>query len=334
MAIAAEEVDAKMVEVLPVMDEGVLPVGAPMAATPATSIAQFLRCNPRLGTMKGKRDDNGLTKWLAIAIFAYLIFSPVLIIIPKMKEPAVVIVLWVIIGLLMLSKIEYSFRSELWFICLCRGVIVDFPKTDSARRWLCSPPVILSLVFLLVYSIVIYISLDPDFEFEEAEVASGETSQGHPLLVMGLGLMGLLFILLLAKATVDVEGATGTLSLNLMLTYFDDPTLLAHRGFTVVHFSRLVEYVHTRNEATKEVVRNLAEASTGIDLDGDGHVGKPPAQGKIVTWLDGGKYKETNFSWDEVHALGREPTKLPTIDKFAGAVTAVRFLKTFKNLDA
>ena len=82
-------------------------------------------------------------------------------------------------------------------------------------------------------------------------------------------------------------------------------------------------------------MRNLAEASTGTDLDGDGHVvGKPPAQGKIVTWLDGGKYKETNFSWDEVHALGREPTKLPTIDKFAGAVTAVRFLKTFKNLDA
>ena len=145
------------VALLPVVDEGVLPVGAPMAATPATSIAQFLRCNPRLGTMKGKRDDNGLTKWLAIAIFAYLIFSPVLIIIPKMKEPAVVIVLWVIISLLMLSKIEYSFRSELWFICLCRGVIVDFPKTDSARRWLCSPPVILSLVFLFVYSIVVYI---------------------------------------------------------------------------------------------------------------------------------------------------------------------------------
>jgi len=31
---------------------------------------------------------------------------------------------------------------------------------------------------------------DPDFEFKEAEVASGETSQGHPLVVMVLGLMG------------------------------------------------------------------------------------------------------------------------------------------------
>ena len=67
MAIAAEEVDAKMVEVLPVVDEGVLPVGAPMAATPATSIAQFLRCNPRLGTMKGKRDGLGLEKRPALS---------------------------------------------------------------------------------------------------------------------------------------------------------------------------------------------------------------------------------------------------------------------------
>ena len=35
---------------------------------------------------------------------------------------------------------------------------------------------------------------------------------------------------------------------------------------------------------------------------GDGHVGKPPPakKGRIVTWVDGGKFKETTFSWDEV----------------------------------
>ena len=33
-----------------------------------------------------------------IAIFAYFIFSPVLGIIPSMKQPAVIVVLWVIIG--------------------------------------------------------------------------------------------------------------------------------------------------------------------------------------------------------------------------------------------
>ena len=43
----------------PVADEGVLPVGTPMATT---SIAQFIRCNPRLGTMRAKRDSNGMEK--------------------------------------------------------------------------------------------------------------------------------------------------------------------------------------------------------------------------------------------------------------------------------
>ena len=33
-----------------------------------------------------------------IAIFAYFIFAPVLSIIPKMEQPAVIVVLWVIIG--------------------------------------------------------------------------------------------------------------------------------------------------------------------------------------------------------------------------------------------
>ena len=44
-----------------------------------------------------------------------------------------------------------------------------------------------------------------------------------------------------AMLTPCLRYAIGTLSLNLMLTYFEDPTLLAHRGFTVVHFSRRVE---------------------------------------------------------------------------------------------
>ena len=38
-------------------EEGVLPVG-----TPTTSIAQFIRCNPFLNTMKAKRDSKGLSK--------------------------------------------------------------------------------------------------------------------------------------------------------------------------------------------------------------------------------------------------------------------------------
>ena len=75
--------------------ESVVPVGTPMAAT---SIAQFIRCNSHLETMQAKRDVNGWVKWLLIAVFAYLIFAPILAVIPTMKEPAVVGVLWAIIG--------------------------------------------------------------------------------------------------------------------------------------------------------------------------------------------------------------------------------------------
>ena len=39
-------------------EEGVMP-GTPMATT---SIAQFIRCNPSLNTMKAKRDEKGLSK--------------------------------------------------------------------------------------------------------------------------------------------------------------------------------------------------------------------------------------------------------------------------------
>lgn len=76
------------------VDEG----GTPVGKASTTSIAQFLAANPRLATIKAKRVSNGVIKWLLILIFGYLIFSPVLAIIPQMEEPAVVAVLWVIIG--------------------------------------------------------------------------------------------------------------------------------------------------------------------------------------------------------------------------------------------
>ena len=38
-------------------------------------------------------------------------------------------------------------------------------------------------------------------------------------------------------------------------------------------------------------------------------MGKPPAKaGRIVTWVEGGKFKETTFSWDEVRRLIVPPT--------------------------
>ena len=47
---------------------------------------------------RGRTVAHPTHRWLIIAIFAYFIFSPVLGIIPSMKQPAVIVVLWVIIG--------------------------------------------------------------------------------------------------------------------------------------------------------------------------------------------------------------------------------------------
>ena len=201
-----------------------------------TSIAKFLEANTDLSTIKAKRDGaGGLFKWVGIAIFGWLLFSPALVLVPEMEEPAVVAVLWIVVGLLMISKAEYVHRGELWFICLCRGVIVDMPKTDAPKKWLCSVPVLLSIIFLGVYAVVSYVGLDPEFKFKD----------GTDALSVCLGVLGILFILLLAKGTVDVEGATGTLSLNLALAYFNDPTMLAARGFTTVHLSQIVAFVNS-----------------------------------------------------------------------------------------
>jgi len=50
------------------VDEG----GTPVGKASTTSIAQFLAANPRLATIKAKRDSNGVIKWLLVLIFAYL----------------------------------------------------------------------------------------------------------------------------------------------------------------------------------------------------------------------------------------------------------------------
>lgn len=111
-------------------------------------------------------------------------------------------------------------------------------------------------------------------------------------------MLGILFILLLAKGTVDVEGATATLSLNLALTYFNDRNMLAARGFTTVHLTQIFAFVNSRH----------ADMSTrGAD--------------------------NRKFSWDEVHALSHEPVKMMRADNFVGGIKAVLFLKPKKDLD-
>jgi hypothetical protein len=211
-------------------------------ASPAqkSSLKLFLEKNPNLKLVKEARDArSGIWKLLDAGIFGFLLFSPALPIIPTMEQPAVVGVLWVLIIAIMWCKIEYCHRAEVWYMCLYRGIIVDFPKTNKFKGWLCQPPMFLAYTFLAIFCVVTYIGLDPNFEFDSSEKAFQAI----------LAVVGLLFVLLLTKAFVNAEGAPALLTLNMVIDVFQDPELLNAKGFKVVHFSCLQRYVKEKGAA-------------------------------------------------------------------------------------
>jgi len=205
-----------------------------------TSVKAFLQKNPNLALVKAARDSKGgVFKFLDVAIFGFLLFSPALPIIPTMKEPAVVLTLWVLICLIMWCKIEYNHRAEVWYFCLCRGIILDFPKTNTLKGWLLQKPTLVAIVFLLTFGIVTYIGLDPGFRLDDYRYALSAV----------LSVVGLLFVLLMTRAYVDVEGAPQLLTLNLVIHLFEDPEMLRAKGFKVVHSSNLQAFMNRKKRA-------------------------------------------------------------------------------------
>lgn len=257
---------------------------------PTTSIALFLKKNSELTTMKKQRDGKGgIFKWIGVALFAWLLFSPALVLIPELDSPWIVAVLWLIIGLILVLKVDYCHIAEAWFICMCRGIIIDMPKTDAPLKWMCSGVVKLSLIFIFVFFLIEYLARDPNLKFEQVHI---------DLPTAVLGILGLTFVLLLSKGVVDVEGATGTLSLNMVIHYFNDRALLSDHGFHVVHLSQLLAFVKQRGDKTGRA--------------------------------DG------TFSWDELHKLSAEPLPKPSVcslDNLTCGTRLVRFLKPHKDLD-
>merc|ERR1712151_310482 len=153
-----------------------------------------------------------------------------------MEQPAVVLVLWVLICLIMWCKIEYNHRAEVWYFCLYRGIILDFPKTNTLSGWLCQKPTLIALTFLFVFGIVTYIGYDPHFNFNHVD----------DMFTAILAIVGLSFVLLLTKAYVDVEGAPQLLTVNLFVHLFEDPEMLSSKGFKVVHFLNLQAFVNSK----------------------------------------------------------------------------------------
>jgi len=198
-----------------------------------TSVTMFLQNNTsREGITKVRDGKCGFMMWVDAAIFGFLLFSPCLALIPEMEQPVIVLVLWVIIGLIMWSKIEYNHRIAVWYICLNRGIIVDFPKTHKPKGWLLQLPTLFALTFLICVGIVIYVGLDPGFTFSDTDY----------IIAACLAIVGVAFVLLLTKQFVDLEGAN-LLSVNMMAHFLADDQILQDKGFKVVHLVDLQNFM-------------------------------------------------------------------------------------------
>ena len=97
-----------------------------------TSIELFLAQNKSLSEMKVERDGQaGIMLWVNVGIFCFLLFSPIIALIPTMSNAAFMAIELSLIILIGWSKIEYAHRATVWNVCLTRGIIVDFPKTHK-----------------------------------------------------------------------------------------------------------------------------------------------------------------------------------------------------------
>jgi hypothetical protein len=288
-------------------------------------IKTFLELNPNLERIKAERDaKGGILKWVDVAIFGFLLFSPALPLIPDMESPSVVVSLWLLILLIMWCKIDYGNFGEVWYILLCRGIILDFPKTDSLRGWICQTPTYFALAFMFLFGGVTYLGLDPHLDFDSWNNA--ETSV--------LSVVGLSFVLLLTKDYVDIEGANQLLSLNLVSTYFQDPEFLKQKGFTVVHVTQLQNFVleHQRlvpNISLADIRANARRLSKlHKRLTGSANENEEEKAPRIER-----KTSLFEFSWDQVHALSHEEdpgVKLSLI----GGTRLLKFFKPLRDLDA
>jgi hypothetical protein len=208
-----------------------------------------------------------------------------------MKDQVFIVLELLLIGLIGWSKVEYSHRATVWLICLTRGIIVDFPKTHKLTMWLKALPMFFAYGFLLLHALTVYLTLDPDFK-------KGDVSD---ILTAVLSILAVLFVLLMTKSFVVIEGANSLMTVNMFSYFFEDANILSDKGFRVVHISRLQEFVFARSNMK------------GFERTGQ-------------------------FSWNEIHqnsfqADETEESKLRGVSLFCGTRCA-RFLWPFRDLDA
>lgn len=208
------------------------------------TVQNFLSKNGDQKLLLEKRDDTlSCSRYISLAIFLYLLISPIFSMLKDAGGTAWVLALYVIpLVLLIWAFIEYWCRMECWFICICRGIILDMEKTNKAPRWLCSFPMYFVFFFMIVAAVLYAISYEPE------EDENGETQEWKRYIGAALFLIGILFMISLTRDIVDVEGARRLVSLNEFIYYLGDVKVLEARGYKVVHYSQIGTFLKNKKE--------------------------------------------------------------------------------------
>eukprot|EP00668_Euglena_longa_P028948 GGOE01036284.1.p1 GENE.GGOE01036284.1~~GGOE01036284.1.p1 ORF type:complete len:291 (-),score=103.68 GGOE01036284.1:265-1113(-) len=249
------------------------------------TLQRFLALNPDLGEIKKKRNSFiGWMRYVLAAIFTFLLLSPVLAFIPTVGDQGWVLALvWVVFSLILMYYIEFWHRAELWYVCICRGLILDFKDTHEIKQWALHIVMITAFAFIAIYGIVVGISKDGALW---DQVVTGV-----------LAAIGLVFIFKVCKSIITLEVANHLLTINMLITYLEDPQLLEAQGFRVIHQTQLVRWFMEHKEARGEI----------------------------------------GFSWNQLFSLGHEavpPPKNSNKMRYIWGFCISNYLKKFKDLDA
>eukprot|EP00668_Euglena_longa_P036086 GGOE01046377.1.p1 GENE.GGOE01046377.1~~GGOE01046377.1.p1 ORF type:complete len:448 (+),score=100.18 GGOE01046377.1:62-1345(+) len=221
------------------------------------TVRNFLLLNPRLTQLKKERDKMlGWRRYLEAVIFAVTLFLPILGMVTRLKTYSwVLALLWAMIAAIMVFWIEYRCRAELWYICICRGIILDFKKTHGLKDWVLHPVMFIGYFFIVMCGVIV-------------GLASTTLSDWERIVSGVLFAVGLVFVIKLIKAFIDLEGAPNTLTVNMLFFYFKNPRLMHAKGFKLVHYTQFAQYYLAQglNGFRWDDVFQLSERPTGVTL--------------------------------------------------------------------
>jgi hypothetical protein len=261
------------------------------------NVKDFLKRSGDQKLLLEKRDGvMGFLKYVFCLLFIYFLVSPLLPLFINVGKTAWVLVLLLVpIALIIWSYIEYWSRGEVWYQCICKGIVVDMEKTHSAGKWICTLPMIFVIFFMLFVAVLWAISYEEvkkenvtcpsnytnstnTTEFNNTSNSTDTTSTGSEesssnkeykrYVGAVLYLLGIMFVFNLTKAVVDVEGAPHLLTLNMFIYLLGDKTILNDRGYKVVHYSQLGRYMLNRDSNKEFSWDELYSLGDGEDPQG------------------------------------------------------------------